>query len=337
MIGVLRSASVLFCWLGLTSAIALACSRPVCPEQHAGTSLNRVAATAAETKRPETERNAAPVALGSPPPTPPSPPEQACCPSEMAHIGRVCVDRWEAILVTRETDGRTTVHPHSERPEQGVRYEAQSVPRAFPQAYINRIEAQAACEHAGKRLCTLREWFTACRGPKRTAYPYGPSMRPGKCNSGKPHLLSQWFGADPRRWKYDEHFNDPLLDQEPGFLAKTGVYAACVNEYGVYDMVGNLHEWVSTSVDARVSADMPLKASIQRRLAKRAGNGIFLGGFFSTWKQHGEGCGFITIGHQANYHDYSTGFRCCTDARVPDHGPSDERLANSAAAGPLVR
>jgi hypothetical protein len=27
----------------------------------------------------------------------------------------------------------------------------------------------------------------------------------------------------------------------------------------------------------------------------------------------GEGCGYQTTAHEARYHDYSTGFRCCTD------------------------
>jgi sulfatase modifying factor 1 len=234
----------------------------------------------------------------------------------MALVGSVCVDRWEAILVARDADAGLVVHPHAERPEHGARYEAQSVPGVYPQAYVDRFEAQSACTNAGKRLCTLDEWFAACRGPKRMAYPYGPTLEPGRCNSGKPHLLSKWFGNDPKEWKYDEHFNSPRLDQEPGFLAKTGEYAACVNDYGIYDMVGNLHEWVSTPVDPRIAASMPLTAGIRSRLGKRSGNGIFMGGFFSTDKQHGEGCGFITIGHQARYHDYSTGFRCCADARA---------------------
>jgi hypothetical protein len=241
----------------------------------------------------------------------------------MALIGAVCVDRWEAILVTRGPDAGLTVHPHAERPEQGVRYEARSVPGVFPQAYLDRFDARSACANAGKRLCTLEEWFAACRGPKRTAYPYGPTMKSGRCNSGKPHLLSKWFGHDPRQWKYDEHFNSPLLDQEPGYLAKTGEYADCVSDYGLYDMVGNLHEWVSTPVNVRIAARMPLTDGIRSRLGKRSGNGIFMGGFFSTFKQHGEGCGFITIGHRPDYHDYSTGFRCCTDARAAADGPGD--------------
>jgi len=37
--------------------------------------------------------------------------------------------------------------------------------------------------------------------------------------------------------------NDPRLDQLDDTLAKTGAFPACVNDYGVYDMVGNLDEW----------------------------------------------------------------------------------------------
>ena len=43
------------------------------------------------------------------------------------------------------------------------------------------------------------------------------------------------------------------------------------------------------------------------------GKGVFMGGFFSTLNQHGEGCDFVTMAHEPGYHDYSTGFRCCKD------------------------
>jgi sulfatase modifying factor 1 len=324
-------ARALLCTVALACSTHWGCSNPVHPKQRSGTPAP-LAAPAPTPKR-AAARPAEPESPPAEPESPPAEPEppQTPCPSEMALVGAACVDRWEAILVTRGPDARLTVHPHAERPEQGVRYEARSVPGVFPQAYVNRLEAETACVNAGKRLCTLEEWFAACRGPKRTAYPYGPTMKPGRCNSGKPHLLSQWFGNDPKKWKYDEHFNSPRLDQEPGFLAKTGEYADCVNDYGAYDMVGNLHEWVSTPVNVRIAAHMPLTDGIRVRLGKRSGNGIFMGGFFSTYQQHGEGCGFITIGHQPNYHDYSTGFRCCMDARASAGGPGEDGVAPASA------
>lgn len=233
----------------------------------------------------------------------------------MAAIGTYCVDKWEAHLAAVLPDGTSSIHSPYERPAKSTRYEARSEPNFVPQAYINRIAAKAACEAAGKRLCSLSEWYRACRGPRGFLYPYGTTMTPGACNTSKPHLLSRIHGNDPRGWKYDEHFNDPRINQEPGFLARTGSHSQCISGYGVADMVGNLHEWVSDVVDASLEGKIPLRDDIRAKIGKNTGNGIFMGGFFSTTSEHGRGCAFITIGHEPKYHDYSTGFRCCKDAR----------------------
>ena len=125
------------------------------------------------------------------------------------------------------------------------------------------------------------------------------------------------FGNRSSAWKYDEHFNDPKLNQEPGFLARTGEYDRCVSGYGVYDMVGNLHEWISDVVGPSLADKIPLRDDIRDKLEKREGNAIFMGGFYSTTAERGRGCAFVTIGHGRNYHDYSTGFRCCKRADLP--------------------
>ena len=84
--------------------------------------------------------------------------------------------------------------------------------------------------------------------------------------------------------------NRAELNQLDGTLAKTGEHDRCTNGYGVYDMVGNLHEWV-------------------------ADGHAFQGGYYQDVASlgHGEGCGYVTTAHEARYHDYSTGFRCCAD------------------------
>ena len=83
---------------------------------------------------------------------------------------------------------------------------------------------------------------------------------------------------------------------------------------GVHDLVGNLHEWVADRVDATLPSKLPLPAVVARRIGRNAGNGIFMGGFYSTRNEHGAGCKFVTAAHEPRYHDYSTGFRCCRDA-----------------------
>lgn len=235
------------------------------------------------------------------------------CPLGMVVGADVCIDVFEAHLVERGNGGAFTAHPHFERPVEGATYEARSEPGVKPQAYISRNEAAAACANAGKRLCSVTEWYRSCRGRADTLYPYGPKYESGRCNVGRPHLLTRFFGPDPNNWSYKLHFNNPKLDQEPGFLLNTGERDGCVSDYGVHDLVGNLHEWVADRVDLTLPKKIPLTNGIKNALERSTGKGVFLGGFFSTRDEHGEGCTFVTTAHEAAYHDYSTGFRCCRD------------------------
>ncbi|MGK4001254.1 SUMF1/EgtB/PvdO family nonheme iron enzyme [Sorangium sp. So ce1036] len=233
------------------------------------------------------------------------------CPADMVLVGNFCIDRYEAHLVTGD-GGELAVHPYFQRPEPGVRYLARSAAGVFPQAYISRVEAEAACVAAGKRLCSRREWQRACRGDGVHRYPYGPRGERGRCNTGKPHLLREVFGDHPPGgWSYERHFNSPDLDQRPGFLARSGDHAGCASELGVHDMVGNLHEWVSDRVDRALVQRMELENVTRRDQPWHDGGGVFMGGFFSTTSELGAGCYFTTIAHEPTYHDYSTGFRCC--------------------------
>jgi formylglycine-generating enzyme required for sulfatase activity len=83
--------------------------------------------------------------------------------------------------------------------------------------------------------------------------------------------------------------NDPRLDELPDTVAASGAFPRCTNGYGAVDMVGNLHEWVADPA------------------------GTFLGGYFMDTLQNGPGCEYRTRAHGFTYHDYSTGFRCCSD------------------------
>lgn len=224
----------------------------------------------------------------------------------MALVDSFCIDRYEAHLVKADADH--TVHTPFERPKPGVRYLARSSPGVVPQGYVSRQEAALACEAAGKRLCSAREWQKACKGRAGFKYPYGKDEEKGRCNTGKVHLPAQLFGVPPGGY-HEQHLNDPRLNREPGFLAKTGQHAGCVSDYGVFDMVGNLHEWVADDVNAALPRKIPIPAGVQN--LGRRGNAVFMGGYFSSHHEHGRGCEYVTTHHAPDYHDYSTGFRCC--------------------------
>src|SRR5689334_10538183 len=88
---------------------------------------------------------------GTPPP----------CPLDMAFTAGVCMDRYEARLLERGENGLLTPFSPVSRPKQGV-FVAESRAGVRPQAYISQLEAANACQNAGKRLCTLSEWYRAC-------------------------------------------------------------------------------------------------------------------------------------------------------------------------------
>ena len=214
------------------------------------------------------------------------------CPPDMQLIANsFCIDSFEASTAELTKDGKATAHSPF-LPVTGLRVKALSQRDVVPQAYISRNQAQAACVESEKRLCTEGEWVTACKGPEKTKYPYGNAHRSGYCvDTNRVDPLKKLFEAlGVARYQFAT-MNDPGLNQVPGTVAPTGSFSRCTNGYGAYDMVGNLHEWTSDP------------------------QGTFRGGFYLDTKLNGTGCEYRTVMHPATYHDYSTGFRCCRDAR----------------------
>jgi hypothetical protein len=216
------------------------------------------------------------------------------CPPDMASIGGAyCIDMYEASLVETMSDGSERAWPYYETLPSGVLVRAVSSPGVFPQGYISGVQARSACERSGKRLCRADEWKNACMGPRKTIFPYGNARVAGRCNdNGRSPMRFFNPGLDGKpehRWMWGQGGNmiDPRLNQLAGTLTRTGERTDCTNGYGVFDMVGNLHEWV----------DDP--------------KGTFQGGYYLDTHLNGDGCNYRTTAHPFTHYDYSTGFRCC--------------------------
>jgi formylglycine-generating enzyme required for sulfatase activity len=126
-----------------------------------------------------------------------------------------CIDRYEASL-----QGGVAGAPDGE----GTMARAVSKPRVKPAVRISQLQAQAACANAGKRLCTREEWLAACRGADgKRAYAYGRTYVPGRC--------------------HDQVLSDRRKTDGP---LPTGSLAACRTPEGVYDLSGNVWEWLAT-------------------------------------------------------------------------------------------
>lgn len=214
-------------------------------------------------------------------PTPP--PGLGGCPDGMARIDGFCIDRWEAALVTADGRGHS---PYANPGAAAV--VAVSAPGVVPQGYINQTQAGRACAAAGKRLCTDSEWLRACQGSPATTYPYGATRRPGVCNDARTcHPAVQYFqSSDSSVFSMIGH---SCLGQLPDGLDRTGANPGCASADGIFDLMGNLHEWTADPA------------------------GTFRGGFFVDTRINGDGCLYRTTAHDVSHWDYSTGFRCCAD------------------------
>lgn len=247
------------------------------------------------------------------------------CPPEMVSIrGQFCIDRFEGQLVDA-ADGAplspyypTTPNltqiilgrwgPHrwttgdllaramplpslGRSPNAAPKAVARSRYGVVPSGYVSGHGAHEACEAAGKRLCSEAEWKTACRGEQERDFPYGDDYRQGACNVFRYGHPAFTLHDNPAIGHLDPRLNQ-VLDNGAPMLERTGSRPGCASRWGddaVFDMVGNLDEWIDSK------------------------KGTFVGGFYSRSTR--KGCNAKVSAHPRRYLDYSLGIRCCKKAR----------------------
>lgn len=172
------------------------------------------------------------------------------------------------------------------------RYEAPNQAGVDPLVMQSALDAEAWCEGVGKRLCTEDEWVKACEGPSGYKYPYGDTHVASRCN-------------DDETWKV---VNEGALNTWPSAAAQaevdklwqgepSGSNAECVSGYGVFDLTGNIEEWVVRTQPHTNNYPHVLK-------------GCYWAGCYGGAKPT---CASTNPAHASAFRYYETGFRCCRD------------------------
>jgi hypothetical protein len=108
------------------------------------------------------------------------------------------------------------------------KYEFPNCAGSIPQVNVAFDDAQKLCEKQGKRLCTSQEWQWACSGIEGYAYSYG--------------------------WTFDKQ----ACNTNGNSIEPSGNRNHCTGKFGVFDMVGNVFEWVKAADNNPAAMGGPL-------------------------------------------------------------------------------
>ena len=263
------------------------------------------------------------------------------CPPDSVRVGTACIDTYEAsvwqippsnhALVDKVQAGRATLAdltaggatqlsptpacrpgfpasfplggqwtpvPGSSPPSPGVY--AVSIPGVPPSSCITWFQASQACALSGKRLLRNDEWQRAADGTPDPGTDNGTT----DCNVGKTHTASD-----------------------------TGSRSNCKSAWGVFDMVGNVNEWVADWADMAkdctdwtTSAGIPGKdlscfggpggplsgGDIRRPDMKSIPAALFRGGHYFDGPN--AGVFMVYAGADPVFKGFQVGFRCARQA-----------------------
>jgi formylglycine-generating enzyme len=317
-------------WLGLVAVVAVGCGKST-PRVEVDSGAGGGSATttpSATTTAPPTTSGEADASSDAAPASGAASTDAGAspCPDDMAYVHTsFCPDiQRQCLDMEHEEKNHLEIchafsHQQSCRVEEHEldvcvdRYEYPNKKGGHPVWMLDWSQAQATCESKGKRLCTGNEWTAACEGPEHLPYPYGWERDHDKCN------MDSYF-IDPRKPAPKAQFlfysKDPAiafkelsrLDQS----VPSGSMETCRSGFGVYDLPGNVDEWV-------------LNDGPPREKSRYAG---LKGG---AWGHVRSQCRPETFSHDPEFTYYFVGFRCCQDAQG---APASSKWAPSPQAVP---
>ena len=138
---------------------------------------------------------------------------------------------WQYVL------GANWMHPEGEASTIADRME-------HPVVHVSWLDTQAYCEWAGKKLPTEAQWEFAARGRRSGAdYPWGDNLKPDE------------------KWRHNIWQGEfPIKDTgEDGFTRTAPVKSFPANDFGLYEITGNVWEWCADYYQPEYYAVSPSK------------------------------------------------------------------------------
>ncbi len=211
----------------------------------------------------------------------------AACADDAVAVGRLCVDKYEATVWSKPPGGAdpgtqfgvaSDDYPCADNGQDCDQIYAASLAGKLPSAYATWFQAQQACANVGKRLLTNAEWQMAVQGTSDAA-PDGSGL---DC-----HAVMV------------------------GGAVATGSRSNCRSIYGVFDMVGNVPEWVADWAPQPTACTSWGAVSDDLMCLAGAGTGARPGALFRGGPGSGEAVGPLAVGAiPPSSGADNVGFRC---------------------------